>query len=129
MTVAAIVQLQKKQETRFLCSACGADRGCDCNAPALEREAARRELHRQHQAKHRQKRKQKQQGGDITTADEPGIEDDISPQHYEQAFLIRADQARQFAAYSGKVNKNVVAMARQVVTAWSHLVKQMEQSL
>jgi hypothetical protein len=28
---------QHKQESPFLCSACGADRGCDCNAPALER--------------------------------------------------------------------------------------------
>jgi hypothetical protein len=41
---AAIVQLQKKQESEFVCSGCGADRDCDCNAPALERLAAEREL-------------------------------------------------------------------------------------
>jgi DNA-binding Lrp family transcriptional regulator len=32
---ATIVQLQKKQEAQFLCSACGADRSCNCNAPAI----------------------------------------------------------------------------------------------
>jgi len=28
------------QELPFRCSACGADRGCDCNAPAIEKAAA-----------------------------------------------------------------------------------------
>lgn len=46
MPSAEIVQLEKKQEAKFICSACGADRACDCNAPAVEREAARRELNR-----------------------------------------------------------------------------------
>jgi hypothetical protein len=32
---ATILQLQKKQETQFLCSACGAERSCNCNAPAI----------------------------------------------------------------------------------------------
>jgi len=31
----AIVQLQKKEEAKFICSACGADRCCDCHAPAI----------------------------------------------------------------------------------------------
>jgi hypothetical protein len=64
---AAIVQLQKKQESEFVCSACGADRACDCNAPALEREAARREIERQASAKYRaKKREQKQQSRHMT---------------------------------------------------------------
>jgi hypothetical protein len=37
MSTAAIIQLQKKQDAKFICSACGADRGCNCNAPALEK--------------------------------------------------------------------------------------------
>src|SRR5262245_3782539 len=28
---------RRQQRTEFVCSACGADRGCDCNAPALAR--------------------------------------------------------------------------------------------
>lgn len=28
---------QQKQELLYTCSACGADRGCDCNAPAVEK--------------------------------------------------------------------------------------------
>jgi hypothetical protein len=59
--------VQTKKESEFVCSACGADRACDCNAPALEREAARRELHRQAQIKHRnKKRQQNQELRDIT---------------------------------------------------------------
>jgi hypothetical protein len=36
--------------------------------------------------------------------DERSIESDIDPQHLRTAFLLRADQARQFAAYSGRVD-------------------------
>jgi hypothetical protein len=31
---------QHKQELAYRCSACGADRGCDCNAPAIKKAAA-----------------------------------------------------------------------------------------
>jgi hypothetical protein len=36
-----VVQLQqvRKQELDYLCSKCGAERGCDCNAPAIKRAA------------------------------------------------------------------------------------------
>jgi hypothetical protein len=30
----------RKQELNYTCSACGADRGCDCNAPAIKKAAA-----------------------------------------------------------------------------------------
>jgi hypothetical protein len=35
MPEATVVQFQKKEEAKFICSACGADRGCQCNAPAV----------------------------------------------------------------------------------------------
>src|SRR5262249_8876544 len=58
----AITQFQKKQEARFMCSACGADRGCNCNAPAVERLAEIKERARQRQrAYDERKRQQKQQ--------------------------------------------------------------------
>jgi DNA-binding Lrp family transcriptional regulator len=35
MPEVTVVQFQKKEEAKFICSACGADRGCQCNAPAV----------------------------------------------------------------------------------------------
>jgi hypothetical protein len=36
MSEQTVIELrQKKEETKFLCSACGADRLCNCNAPAI----------------------------------------------------------------------------------------------
>jgi hypothetical protein len=49
-----IIRIQK-QEAPFICSACGADRGCDCNAPAIEKLAAYRERERQKKIRQRQK--------------------------------------------------------------------------
>jgi hypothetical protein len=46
--------------------------------------------------------------------DDPDIEADIEPANYRGAFLIRADQAKHFASYSGPVTKEIVVMARQV---------------
>jgi hypothetical protein len=59
-----MVRQQRGQESPFVCSSCGADRGCDCNAPALERIAAKRERDREtsraRMRKHREKDKQNQ---------------------------------------------------------------------
>jgi hypothetical protein len=54
----AIVQFQKKQEAKFICSACGADRGCNCNAPAVEKLAEKLEQDRQRARKARAKAKE-----------------------------------------------------------------------
>jgi hypothetical protein len=40
MSSAKVIQLRPKRAPEFVCSACGADRGCDCNAPAIDRAAA-----------------------------------------------------------------------------------------
>jgi len=45
MLTPAIVQEQRQSE--FVCSACGAARDCNCNAPALERLAEKKEQDRQ----------------------------------------------------------------------------------
>jgi hypothetical protein len=39
MTTSQFEQV-RKQELNYTCSACGADRGCDCSAPAIEKAAA-----------------------------------------------------------------------------------------
>jgi hypothetical protein len=53
-TQAQIIQMQRKPEARFACSACGADRGCDCNAPAVEKLAKQAEQVRQRMKRYRE---------------------------------------------------------------------------
>jgi hypothetical protein len=53
-------------------------------------------------------------------------DEDILPDHLESAFLIRADQARQFAVYSGEATPSLAAQARLVAQAWSDLATSME---
>jgi hypothetical protein len=59
----SIVKLDHRQQTKFVCSACGSGRDCDCNAPALERLAEIKEQARQRQIK---KREQEQQPRHVT---------------------------------------------------------------
>jgi hypothetical protein len=40
MTTISQFEQVRKQELNYTCSACGADRGCDCNAPAIKKAAA-----------------------------------------------------------------------------------------
>jgi hypothetical protein len=75
MTEATIIKFQPKAETQFVCSSCGADRGCDCNAPAVERLAQIREDGRQrvrvHRAREKEKAEQNQQLRNVTDDDMP----------------------------------------------------------
>lgn len=61
--------------------------------------------------------------------DDDNIESDIEPGNYRGAFLIRADQAKQFATYSGPITSEVVTMARQVAAVWEDLANKMEEKL
>jgi hypothetical protein len=53
---------------------------------------------------------------------------DEHPENYRSAFLIRADQAVQFAAYSGPNNykTELAVTARQVAAAWTKLAENLE---
>jgi hypothetical protein len=64
----AIVEQQK--QSKFICSACGSGRDCDCNAPALERLTKIKEQARQRQIRHREREKaeQNQQPRSVTEA-------------------------------------------------------------
>jgi hypothetical protein len=65
-----VIEVQKQQAAKFLCSACGADRGCDCNAPAIEKLAAKMEQDRQRsKASRERKTQQKQQSRHVTGND------------------------------------------------------------
>lgn len=61
--------------------------------------------------------------------DDEDIEADVEPTNYRGAFLIRADQAKRFASYSGPITSEIVAMARQVATAWEELAAQLEREI
>ncbi len=61
--------------------------------------------------------------------DEDDPEADVTPPNYRGAFLIRADQARQFAVYSGPITSEIVAMSRQVAAAWESLASKLEREL
>src|SRR5262249_26498604 len=56
-------------------------------------------------------------------ADEAGddgdIESEIDPENIRSAFLLRADQAAQFAVYSGPVDDEIVRAAEEAARAWN----------
>jgi hypothetical protein len=60
--------------------------------------------------------------------EEPGIEDEIDPENYCKAFLIRADQAALFAVYSGEVSQEVIEAAEAAASAWQNLVGQLRRA-
>jgi hypothetical protein len=61
--------------------------------------------------------------------DDDDIERDVEPENYRGAFLIRADQAKRFATYSGPVTTEIIEMARQVSAAWGNLATSMEREI
>ena len=77
-----VLQIVRKheQESPFLCSACGADRGCECTAPALRRTSADTIADRERKQRQREKAKQNQSsvptGQDIDNTEEypPGYQ-------------------------------------------------------
>lgn len=60
---------------------------------------------------------------------EPDIEAEIEPDSRRTAFVLRADQAAAFAAYSGPVDRQVCEMARRAAAAWQALANNLEQQL
>ena len=58
---------------------------------------------------------------------EPNIEEDS--ENYRTAYLIRVDQARRFAVYSGPISADIIAGARQVAAAWAALADELERRL
>jgi hypothetical protein len=61
--------------------------------------------------------------------DDAPIEEGINKKNPRVAYLLRADQAKRFAAYSGPVDREIVDYARAVATAWSNLARELEQKL
>lgn len=54
------------------------------------------------------------------------IEDDLEPNEYRQAFLLRSADAMAFATYSGLVDAEVIAAAGRVAAKWTALAAELE---
>ena len=61
--------------------------------------------------------------------DDAPIQEGINKKNPRVGYLLRADQAKRFAAYSGPVDREIVDYARAVATAWSNLARELEQKL
>src|SRR5689334_21442962 len=53
-------QYKNQEQPKFYCSACGNDRYCDCNAPALDRLAAITEKNRQREREKKQRQRERE---------------------------------------------------------------------
>jgi hypothetical protein len=117
----------------MVCEGCGAEANasCNCGKPYMPKAARVREaidadpdkpnkqIARETGADPKQVRRERARIGGTCPPlsiqsddpDDEDIETCIEPENYHGAFLIRADQARRFAFYSGPVDAEIVAMA------------------
>ena len=63
--------IEQVKQSKFICSACGSARDCNCNAPALERLAEKKEQDRQRAKAYRERKdEEKQQPRHVTDKEE-----------------------------------------------------------
>jgi ParB/RepB/Spo0J family partition protein len=106
------------------------DAGIDDNQSKLlevAKEAPERQVARVHELKN--SKPEPVANDDEEDEDDRDIEADIEPPNYRGAFLIRADQARRFAVYSGPFDTDVLQMAQWVATTWAQLAQNIERKL
>jgi hypothetical protein len=104
-TQAQIIQMQRKPEARFACSACGADRGCDCNAPAVEKLAKKQEQGRQASKAYRERQKTPSYDAPVDNVEEIGkrlnaVGKPFSPQ-YDPNYKMRGRRTSISRLYRG----------------------------
>lgn len=151
MAGAAIIQFQKKEEAKWLCSSCGADRDCNCNAPAVERLAEIRERARQEKRQRKKTKENKDQvwqtgPNEITQAamaeldSGGGIAGDTPEEIWYRGLCYRAGEAiagattsnwrGQYGDYSKfKVSTELVTLAEQASLAWRELANHLRSLL
>ncbi len=120
-----VVQMRpQKQELLFRCTACGADRGCDCNAPAIEKMLDNRERERQRGRKRRAK--SMTASADVTL--EKLQESDLAQQGARSLFLMNCDTARSIAIdYWGPVDAGVIRNCEAVIQRWNELLDRLQK--
>jgi hypothetical protein len=72
----SVVQFPRSgQQPQFICSACGAERGCNCNAPAVEKLAQKQEQDRQRAKAYRERKAEEdQRPRHVTGSGSPGFD-------------------------------------------------------
>ena len=156
---AEVIMLQRKQEAKFICSACGADRICNCNAPALERLTQLEEkAAEQREKKRKQKQKQREKSNENndpvaatydaeassaarkqTYADEECADCDTPEDFWYRGIRSRAGDAIAGASLSHlighgdwtkfRVTSELVTLAKQAAEAWNELADVLEAEL
>ncbi len=116
---------QQVKQSEYVCSACGADRGCACNAPALERELARKATRsasnrRAYNAKKSNENNERQHAESNPAADraEAPCEFGIPQDAHKRSFLERAELAGEFAEFDGEVDDEIRTAARKTANMW-----------
>ncbi len=146
MSTAAIYQFQKNQESKYVCSDCGASRDCDCNAPAVERvreydkanpgksnrataEAIGVDEKTVRKARADQSAPETVTGRDGKTYAAKRIEKReaaMAATNQINVFLMNCAASVQAAHYNGPMSNRVRAAARRVADAWKILADEME---
>jgi hypothetical protein len=62
---------QQQLQAKYICSACGADRGCQCNAPAIEKLAQKQEQDRRRAKAYRERKAEENQQSRHVTEEAP----------------------------------------------------------
>ena len=65
---------QQTLQAKYICSACGPDRSCNCNAPAIEKLAQKQEQDRQRAKDYRARKAEENQQSRHVTESSPGFE-------------------------------------------------------
>jgi hypothetical protein len=141
---AEVIQFQKKQEAKFVCSACGADRGCQCNAPAVEKVAAEMERQRQKARAYYQKKKSEQNqspstgrnGNDVDpeeSAEERKAEfydgpRPPSPRERRLEFCVWCDRVIRDAHYEGPIDQEIIDMITGAIDKFRELKGTLEET-
>jgi len=71
------IEISARQELPYRCSACGADRGCDCNAPAVAKLAKKAEQDRQNMRAYRQRKKAALDNADVENTKELSADPEV----------------------------------------------------
>lgn len=136
----SIVKLDQRQQTKFVCSACGSGRDCDCNAPALERLAEIKERKRQEARRYRDRLDNKNQA--ITkSAWAHAADDDIAacdadrPRRWRNSLLSLAqDTIAEWNSAFGdwtkfEATQELVDAADQAVADWTEIAAILRSNL
>lgn len=141
-STAQIIQFKNQRQSEFVCSACGADRYCNCNAPALERladleEKKERERQQAREKMRRKREKDKQNQCSVTVTDDENEEwnEEVGGHQFPPAarlrgLLWRAERSAEYANTDFMDGCDLTIEVREAVRkatkAWNALLNHIE---